>query len=149
MPKLLAHVKWLCLLALLSLLPACRRTRSSIPDVPVRIERSLSVINCLFPGSSWRLTSRQLAADQTGFGGVMLVCAFDGTYHAFDLSCPVEASATVRVGKPDDMLRVECPSCGELYDCSFGLGTPTRGIADEPLKRYAVSLSGGTVYIHN
>ncbi|MBP5172064.1 MAG: hypothetical protein ILP04_08465 [Bacteroidales bacterium] len=142
--------KSLCLSVLFFLLmPACQPTRSSIPDMPVRVERNLSVINCLFPGNSWRLTSRELAADQVGFGGVMLVCALDGNYHAFDLSCPVEAAATVRVGQPDDMLRVQCPSCGEIYDCGFGLGIPGRGIGEEPLKRYAVTVSNGTVRIRN
>lgn len=140
----------LYLFLLLFIFASCHRFQSSIPNMPVHLERNLNTINCLFPGDCWRITSCEKATDRIGYGGVMLVCAFDNTYYAFDLSCPVEAANTVRVGVPDDMLLVKCPKCGEVYDLSFGMGTPTLGISDEALLRYTVNLLiNNNVYIQN
>lgn len=127
--------------ALLCLLAACSRLESSIPDMPVYVERNLNTINCLFPGNYFRLTSPVTAMDRIGFGGILLVCAFDGQYYAFDLACPVECNSKTKVGAPDDLLISTCPVCGERYDMSFGLAVPTQGLSKEPLRRYRVTVT--------
>lgn len=130
------YFKTLSLLPLAVCLVSCRPDRSSVPEMPVHVERHLATIGCLFPGNYWTLTRAELATDRIGYAGLILVMGFDNNYYAFDLCCPVEASASVRVGNPDEMLRVTCPNCGETYDLSWGMGTPMNGIADETLCRY-------------
>lgn len=84
----------------------------------------------------------------TGFGGVLLVCASDNGYYAFDLSCPVEVKPTVQIEVDKETNYARCPLCDSTYDV-FGLdggavGAPHSGIAAEEnygLRRYAV-LSG-------
>ena len=66
----------------------------------------------------------------TGFGGVLLVCDYNGEYRAFDLACPVEVRSDVRInaildsGEP----RGECPVCHSTYDI-FRYGGPLSGPA--------------------
>ena len=137
------------LLMLFALLSACGNYRSSIPDVPVYVQRNLATINCLFPGNFWSITSPRLASDATGYAGILLVCAFDGQYYAFDMACPHEAQPSKRIDLPDESLNATCPHCGEVYNLSFGLGTPSLGICDEPLRRYRCTLSpDGNITVH-
>jgi len=66
----------------------------------------------------------------TGFGGVLLVCDYNGEYRAYDMACPVEVRASVRIepvlnsGEP----RGECPVCHSTYDI-FRYGGPLSGPA--------------------
>lgn len=66
----------------------------------------------------------------TGYGGVLLVCDYNGEYRAYDLSCPVEVRPDIRIraivnsGEP----RGECPVCGSTYDI-FRFGGPLSGPA--------------------
>ncbi len=67
----------------------------------------------------------------TGFGGILLVCDYNGDYRAYDLACPVEVRADVRInailydgGEP----RGECPVCHSTYDI-FRYGGPLSGPA--------------------
>ena len=137
---MILNMKYLLPILLLPLWCSCGRYQSPVPDFPVHLERDLNTLNCLFPGDYWMLTSPHYAVDATGYAGVLLVKGFDGAYYAFDLCCPVEASQAVRVGKPDEVLCVSCPKCGETYDLGFGQGTPMNGISEYPLKRYTVYL---------
>ena len=151
--RLFVGTRWLrCSPALfLLLLCSCGRLQSSVPEMPVSLERNAVTINCLYPGSSWRIESAQYTTDRIGYAGVQLVMAFDSQYYAFDLCCPNELSPTVRVGKPSDVLCCECPVCGEVYDLGYGQGSPTKGICDESLRRYSVSFAplSQTIYIQN
>lgn len=79
----------------------------------------------------------------TGFGGVLLVSDYDGQLRAFDLACPVECKATIRIRVMADSgtPRGECPSCHSTYDI-FRWGGPLGGIAAEKgygLTHYIVS----------
>lgn len=140
----------LMLSAMLSaLLSACGNYRSSIPDMPVYVERYLVNINCLVPGSYWHITRPQTVSDAVGFGGIILVYAFDNQYYAFDMACPHEAQASKRIDLPDESLNATCPHCGEVYNLGFGMGTPSLGICDEPLRRYRCTLyPDGSITVH-
>lgn len=77
----------------------------------------------------------------TGYGGVLLLCDIFNQPVAYDLSCPVEVSPTVRVYMNEDNL-AECPKCHSLYEVSGPVyGTAVAGIAQERgygLTRYRV-----------
>ena len=66
----------------------------------------------------------------TGFGGLLIVCDYNGDYRAYDLACPVEVRPNVRIrpvlnsGEP----RGECPVCHSTYDI-FRYGGPLSGPA--------------------
>lgn len=70
------------------------------------------------------------AMSATGFGGVLIVGDYNGELRAFDLACPVECRASVRIvpitdsGEP----RGECPVCHSTYDI-FRYGGPLTGPA--------------------
>lgn len=55
------------------------------------------------------------ASSYTGFGGVLLCTDYSGNPMAYDLACPVECNANIRVAVNDDLL-AECPKCHSLYD---------------------------------
>ncbi len=89
------------------------------------------------------------AQSATGFGGVLLVCDFDGAPHAFDLACPVEMKADVRIAVNSQEAVAECPVCHSVYDV-FRLGQPLSGKAAEQgygLTRYSVVSSAGGAYM--
>lgn len=76
----------------------------------------------------------------TGFGGVLIVCSFDNVPLAYDLSCPVEVSPTVRVAVDTDNNVARCNKCGSTYDV-YRTGAPLSGPASEhgyALTRYNV-----------
>ncbi|MDE5837828.1 MAG: hypothetical protein K2H39_02115 [Paramuribaculum sp.] len=77
----------------------------------------------------------------TGFGGVLLVCSFDNEPLAYDLSCPVEVSPSVRVAVDSENNLARCFKCGSTYDV-YRTGAPLSGPASErgyALTRYNVS----------
>lgn len=124
--------------------------QTSIPSCAVSIERNAAVIGCLSPGNWWRIEMPQYAVDRVGYGGLVLVKAFDDQYYAFDLSCPTEAQSAVRVGNPDASLMVTCPMCGETYYLGDGLGLPQKGISSFSLLRYRTYCSAtGNISISN
>lgn len=70
-------------------------------------------------------------AEQTGYGGVMLVCDPLGDYIAYDLACPVEVKPDIRVAydpTADKAGIVKCPKCGSTYDI-YSHGAPLSGDA--------------------
>lgn len=95
------------------------------------------------------------ALSYTGFGGVLLISGYaNGDYNtplAYDLSCPVEAKQTVRIGIDPDSYEAVCPECGSRYDVCEGEGRPVSGRAvnlNYGLQRYrvvAASLGGYTI----
>lgn len=89
------------------------------------------------------------AQSGTGFGGVLLVCDFDGVPHAFDLACPVEIKAEARIVVNSQEAVAECPVCHSVYDV-FRLGQPLSGKAaglGYGLTRYSVVSSAGGAYM--
>lgn len=75
----------------------------------------------------------------TGFGGVLLICGIDpftndaGVPIAYDMSCPVECRADIRVAmsnEPDSPFPLAvCPVCKSRFDVIEGGGRPVSGRA--------------------
>lgn len=96
-----------------------------------------------------------------GFGGVLLIGGVDpftsepNVPLAYDLSCPVERSQTVRVAIDPDNLEAVCPVCGSRYDVVMAGGSPVGGPAltgeyKYALRRYVCDPGqGGGYIIHN
>lgn len=101
------------------------------------------------------------AGSATGFGGVLLIEGVDpmsavSAYPlAYDLSCPVERSATIRVFVENETYMAVCPQCNSVYDVTMGGGAPVSGEAATgkykyALKSYRVTPSGnGGYFISN
>lgn len=68
-----------------------------------------------------------VANSATGYGGVMLVCTPTNVVLAYDMSCPVERSSTIRIEYDSKDLVLRCPHCGSTYDISTG--SPLSGSA--------------------
>lgn len=122
---------------------------SSIPDYPVYLELNLVTTYPIFRNSSNKYITflkPVTAIERIGYGGILVYTGFDGTYYAFDMSCPYEHQATVRV-YPNDIGQVVCEKCGSVYDIGYGIGNPSSGKAKEVLKRYKATYSGDVLYI--
>lgn len=77
----------------------------------------------------------------TGYGGVMVVCGYDHAYYAYDMACPVEREAGVRI-YVDENMDGRCKVCGSTYDLFWGSGAPKTGEASVQgyaLRKYYVS----------
>lgn len=70
------------------------------------------------------------AMSATGFGGVLLCTTYAGVPVAYDLACPVECRANVRVYINDEF-EAECPMCHSRYDVFEKYGYPIGGKAAE------------------
>lgn len=90
----------------------------------------------------------------TGFGGVLLIMGMNpfeaGVVEplAYDLACPVECKATIRVAIDTGTLEAVCPVCESRYDVTMGGGAPTAGPAltgqvKYGLQRYHALLQNG------
>jgi nitrite reductase/ring-hydroxylating ferredoxin subunit len=86
--------------------------------------------------------------DRIGYGGIIVNTGFDGTYYAFDMSCPHEAKYNIKV-KPNSNGQAICDSCHTVYDIGYGIGNPSSGVSKHPLKRYKTYLSQDILYINN
>ena len=124
---------------LFTLLAGCTGYVSSIPDREVYLKRDINTENLTPFGAYLYITEPVLAMDKIGFGGILIYHAQDNVFYAVDLACPKEVTFNVRISPPDDLGMCKCNSCGEIYDMSFGQGSPTKGIAKEPLRHYTVS----------
>ena len=97
----------------------------------------------------------------TGFGGVLLIEGVDpysavtAAPLAYDLACPVERKADVRVYVENETYMAVCPQCNSVYNVTTSGGAPISGEAAEGkykyrLKMYRVIPSGtGGFYIVN
>ena len=89
------------------------------------------------------------AASATGFGGVLLCTTYMGLPVAYDLSCPVECRADIRVFINEDN-EAECPKCHSRYDVFEKLGYPVGGRAAEDgfgLQVYNVAPGNGLAMV--
>lgn len=97
-----------------------------------------------------RTQKEQLPADfpytvstYTGFGGVLLCGDLYGNPVAYDLSCPVECRADVRIEVDRTGNVAYCPVCGSTYSIFENYGSPLSGLAAERgygLQRYKVRM---------
>jgi len=124
---------------LFALMAGCTGYVSSIPDMPVYFKRNINTENLTPFGAYMYVTEPVNAIDRIGFGGLLIYHAQDNVFYAVDLACPKEVTYNVRISPPDDLGMCKCDSCGEVYDMTFGQGSPTKGIAKEPLRHYTVS----------
>lgn len=94
----------------------------------------------------------------TGYGGVLLIGGMDPfnletlTPLAYDMSCPVEKSPTVRVRISGENYEAVCPVCDSHYDVTMGGGAPTEGPAVREkygLTRYYCHVTIYNTYIIN
>lgn len=92
----------------------------------------------------------------TGFGGVLLISGMDpftsttDTPLAYDLACPVERQADVRVEIESETYNARCPVCGSIYNVTTAGGTPVSGEATRihcGLRRYRCLPSGYGGYV--
>lgn len=80
------------------------------------------------------------ALDETGYGGVLLVCDVMGMPKAYDAACPVEVKRDVRVFI-NEAHEAECPQCHSTFDVFSLDGHPLSGRAAEEgwgLRGYSV-----------
>lgn len=132
---------WLLMFFLAS--SGCDGYDSSIPDYAVHMVRNIYVCNLDSPGSYY-INQNNIATESYGYGGILVVHAWDGNYYAFDRACPVEVNRKVKIRSTNQDLIFKCDSCKEEYDLSFGTGIPTKSISKEALKRYNVSINTST-----
>lgn len=94
----------------------------------------------------------------TGFGGVLLISGMDPYTTttdyplAYDLACPVEMKADVRIYVEGELYEAVCPECGSHYDVTMGGGAPLSGPAASGdhkygLRRYRCLPSGNGGYV--
>ena len=138
---------------------------NKIPSYPVNLNLSTAgywqTYGVTSPGS-YRIfnKSERLPANYpynaniyTGFGGVLLVCdIYTSEPMAYDLSCPVERRADVRVSIDESTYEAVCPKCGSHYDVMAGWGTPVSGKALSEkvgMSRYTVVKTGSGYNVVN
>lgn len=89
----------------------------------------------------------------TGFGGVLLVCdIYTSEPMAYDMSCPVERRADVRVSIDESSYEAVCAKCGSHFDVMTGWGTPVSGKAlteKVGMTRYSVVKTGSGYNVVN
>lgn len=74
-----------------------------------------------------------------GYGGVLIFYGYDENYYAFDMSCPHEASRTIRV-IPNDQGQAVCSTCGSVFNIGYGSGNVVSGPVTEGLRRFKVTI---------
>ena len=123
-----------------------------IPYAPVYIEMNAAqwdLYGVSGAGMSRRFIKSKLVpkgypyniAEETGFGGVLLVMNYYGDLQAFDLACPVERRADIRVTINDEN-NAECEVCGSTYSVFENNGVPLSGPASKEgygLQRFFVA----------
>lgn len=92
----------------------------------------------------------------TGFGGLLLIGGMDpfttdtNCPLVYDLACPVEMQADVRVRIDGDLYEAVCPECGSHYDVTMAGGAPLSGPAATHrygLRRYQCLPTGNGGYL--
>lgn len=94
----------------------------------------------------------------TGYGGVLLISGMDPFTNqtdvplAYDLACPVEVKADVRVQIEGELFEAVCPVCGSHYDVTMSGGSPVSGPAATGkykygLRRYRCLPTGNGGYV--
>ncbi|MCK9312389.1 MAG: hypothetical protein M0P26_08955 [Bacteroidales bacterium] len=138
--------RWL-FLVLVFISAGCDGFDSSIPDAYVYVKRDINATKLNEPNTTCYISKSNLANEGLGYGGIIIVHAFDGEYYAFDLSCPVEHKSDIRIGYADQSLICKCDSCTEEYELGFGLGTPINNISKEALRRYKVTIINNDIIV--
>lgn len=88
--------------------------------------------------------------DQTGYGGLLLAMDAMGNLVVYDLACPYEARADVRINVASGATYAECPDCGSTYEIYTNFGLPISGPSAREgyaLKRYSANFGGALEYL--
>ena len=80
-----------------------------------------------------------------GYGGVIVYCAEQGVYYAYDVTCPNEVSQSCKVESEGNDIVAKCPCCESQFILLGGY--PTDGPAPESLRQYRTSLTATTLTI--
>ena len=152
-----------CFLVMLTTLAGCKHLDDDrIPPAPVRLEfRTVADWNLYgVPGAlgyrryikSERIPANfpYVALSQTGFGGVLIVGDILGAPRAYDLACPVECKADVRIVIDEEASKAYCPKCKSVYDVFTNYGQPLSGPALEygyGLRKYYVGAGSQGEYM--
>lgn len=83
------------------------------------------------------------ASEKHGFGGVMVINN-NGSLVAYDLCCPNEDNASIRV-LPNNDFKAKCPKCKSEFALLSG-GAPVSGPVREKLQQYRVNNNGNGEY---
>ena len=144
------------------LLSACSGTNfsSSVPSMPVRIDISILGKYVHFtPNNAGAylefLKPPKKYTEAYGYAGVVVYVTMDARYVAFDLCCPhcLNPAKPCRMdngqssnAKLQTGIYAICPTCGEAYDLSYGLATPTNKNlkTKEALRQYNASYNSAT-----
>lgn len=146
--------KFISLLILFCALSCSKTEHSYFPSYPVYLELDLTFedkdLNGVMAYKEYILgkTSGLGATERTGLGGILVYHSVDG-YHAYDLACPNETQASVRVEMDDDAIYAICPKCGSKYNVYEASGNRVEGPATRGLKQYQTALSGTKLYVTN
>ncbi len=146
--------KFISLLILFCALSCTQTEHSYFPSYPVYLELDLTFedkdLNGVMAYKEYILgkTSGLGATERTGLGGVLVYHSVDG-YFAYDLSCPNETQASVRVEMDENGINAVCPKCGSTYNIFEGYGRLEKGPATRGLKQYQTALSGTKLYVTN
>lgn len=125
--------------------------RNPVPSYPVYLDLDITAQFPHFvPANGFQtmtFTTRRYEKEYIGYGGVLVVSAMDGHYHAMDMCCPVclLRDSVVQL----DGIYAVCPICGEQYDVSYGMGLPMKGKTKWPLREYKCFTDGGHLIIRN
>lgn len=153
----------LSLPVLLAITAACHHIDDDrIPPAPVRITFN-TVSDWDIYGTPGALDTRifikqeriprdfpYTALTETGFGGVLLCGDIFGAPVAYDLACPVEMKADIRITVDKDASNAYCPHCGSVYDIFSNYGHPISGEAAERgygLQRYYAGAGSAGEYM--
>ena len=146
--------KFISLLILFCALSCSKTEHSYFPSYPVYLELDLTFedkdLNGVMAYKEYILgkTSGLGATERTGLGGILVYHSVDG-YHAYDLACPNETQASVRVEMDDDAIYAVCPKCGSKYNVYEASGNRVEGPATRGLKQYQTAFSGTKLYVTN
>lgn len=135
------------LMSMLGILPwllSCQKGETpQTPIYPVSMQIRLQQSEyraLLSPVNIVLITNPQSVQDRLGFGGLALVHGWQlNSFYAFDLACPYENRANLRLINQEHEL--VCPECHTRYEVLGGTGAAIKGIGRSPLRRYRVSLN--------
>ncbi len=124
---------------------SCNKDQNSlIPSIPFSYSINLTIHNEVsIPGNSIFISG-------IGFGGVIVYCELEGSYHAFDATCTHEVLSNCHLGNDGVIgsLSEACPCCGSEF-ILLGGGYPSKGPAAAPLRNYRTTVSNGFLRIYN
>lgn len=91
--------------------------------------------------------------EYAGFGGIIVYHHSDGSFRAYDISCPYEVNANTTIKADEERLTATCPKCGSKYDLE-NFGVPISGPSSENpknkfLRSYRVIQSGNILSVRN